>query len=476
MSVTSGFFNSVNGDRKYDAEQMSQLFDGLISDGVFATYGEAFAVTPGNGLQVVVASGRAWFDHVWVLNDGPLMIDIPENTFDRGFTCYGIVIDVDRRSDVRSASIVRVGSPNYVIEGSSYTASDLPVYLDVVSDNERKQYLIACIVVKPGDTTISAENIHYFVGRKSTYSYCPNFVTGVVSMISTDVFISRIEALHAAKLASKVDEFNAWFTDLKETIGSNTAVNLTSRILNLEGAVAQYPTSAQMHRNIFRGQYLGNSVTALQLASIADGSFDDIYVGDYWTIEGVNWVVADFDYWFNMGDTVDTKLTKHHLIIVPEKRLYTSSMHGTDYTMGGYIKSNMYIAGLTQAKNIINNAFGNSVITHRNYLTNSASSSGYALSGAWYDSAIELMNELMVYGTTIYTNAGSYTTSALWDTIDKIQLSLFRLAPTYIHADGSYWLRDIAYDGRFCCVQHTGLATFSTATTNIGVRPVFAIG
>lgn len=78
MSVTYGFYNSLNGDRKYDSAQMSSIFDGLIVDGIFASIGTAFAVRAAGGLTVNVGIGRAWFDHTWTLNDSILPLEAPE--------------------------------------------------------------------------------------------------------------------------------------------------------------------------------------------------------------------------------------------------------------------------------------------------------------------------------------------------------------------------------------------------------------
>ena len=483
MSITSGFYNSVNGDRKYDAEQLSSMFDGFISEGVFATCGEAFAITPGTGLRVVMAPGRAWLNHRWVLNDAPLSIDIPANSASVGYKLHAIVLDVDVRDDVRGAS-AGVVSCNTVFTEWTPPMSDLHVYMydyiypSVKHTNERKQYIIAFVLVGPNETSINSSNIFYRVGKKTDYhKYHPNFVTGLVDTITSEVFLNRMESSYAAKLKSNTDEFNAWMATLKATLATNVATSLTSRVVALESSMADYPTTAEMHRNVFRGKYLGNGVTDIQLAHIKDGTFEDLYVGDYWTINGFEWVVADMDYWYNMGDTTTTKLTKHHLVIVPKKRLFTSRMNSSATSTAAYIGSEMYKTNLERAKTIIAEAFGDIVLTHRNYFANGASN-GLTTAGAWYDSSVELMNEYMVYGTVIYSNSKSYytTESAILDTVDKLQLALFRLAPMHVHADGSYWLRDVASTNGFCCVQHTGLATYSAATTEIGVRPVFAIG
>ena len=77
MSLTYGFYNSLNHDRKYDARQIGMLFDGLITDGVYRSIGRAFAVSVNSGMILNVAEGRAWFDHTWTLNDTVMTVALP---------------------------------------------------------------------------------------------------------------------------------------------------------------------------------------------------------------------------------------------------------------------------------------------------------------------------------------------------------------------------------------------------------------
>ena len=103
MAVTYGFYNSLNGDRKYDAKQFSSVFDGLLEDGVFSTVGTAFSVTADLGNMVIVGPGKAWFYHTWTLNDDDLVLELSEAeaVLDR---IDAIVIDVDARDSVRENS------------------------------------------------------------------------------------------------------------------------------------------------------------------------------------------------------------------------------------------------------------------------------------------------------------------------------------------------------------------------------------
>ncbi len=148
MAVSSGFFNSVNEDRVYNAVQFSQFFDGLICDGVYVNVGDAFHVTPGEGLSVNVGSGRAWFKRVWLYNDAVLnlILDNADPVLKR---IDAIVIDIDTSTSVRNGSI-------QVIKGTAATAPDKPTLIDT---DTHTQYALAYITVNPAATSIADTNI-----------------------------------------------------------------------------------------------------------------------------------------------------------------------------------------------------------------------------------------------------------------------------------------------------------------------------
>lgn len=229
--------------------------------------------------------------------------------------------------------------------------------------------------------------------------------------------------------------------------------------------------SAVNHRNVFRGKNLGTSVTAAQKTAISNGTFDDLFIGDYWVINGVNWTIADMDYWYNHGDTA---FTKHHLVIVPASNLYNAVMNDTNITTGGYTGSKMYTEGLAQAKTAFNNAFGDMVLSHREYLIN-AVTDGHASAGAWFDSTVDLMNEIMVYGCMIRAQANG-PTAVTTTTNSKQQLALYRLNTKALDKREYFWLRDVVSAAYFAYVNYLGYADNRAASASGGVRPVAAIG
>ena len=230
--------------------------------------------------------------------------------------------------------------------------------------------------------------------------------------------------------------------------------------------------SAINHRNVYRGKNLGSSVTAAQKAAIQAGTFDDLFIGDYWVINGVTWVIADMDYFYNCGDTA---FTKHHLVIVPNSPLYYAQMNESNVTTGGYVGSKMHTNNLDSAKATISAAFGDMGLSHREYLTN-AVTDGRPSACGWFDSTVELMNEIMVYGTHVFAPANNGVTIPARHTVAKQQLALFALNPKAINKIQYIWLRDVVSAAGFAFVAGDGPAGYGNASASLGVRPEFCIG
>ena len=233
MAVTSGFFNSMNGDRKYNTVQMSQIFDGIIADGVYSTIYNQFAVSINEGMTLQVDTGRAWFDHAWILNDSILLLtaDASEILFDR---IDAVVIEIDHSDMVRMGTIKIVkGTPSATPSKPTLTKTDTV-----------KQYPLSYYTVRSGSTEIAAADIENAVGT----SECP-FVTGVVSVMNIDMLISQWGAQWEAWFNSTTNkgesdlnqwftemkyEFELWFNELQGILDDNVAANLANEILELK--------------------------------------------------------------------------------------------------------------------------------------------------------------------------------------------------------------------------------------------------
>lgn len=227
---------------------------------------------------------------------------------------------------------------------------------------------------------------------------------------------------------------------------------------------------AAAHNCIYRGKNLGTSVTAEQYAAISSGKFTDLYIGDYWVIKGVTYRIAAFDYYYNCGDT---NFTKHHVVIVPDTSLYKAQMNTSNVTTGGYTGSAMYKSNLVQAKTTIKAAFGSAhVLTKRELLTNAVN--GNTPSGwAWFDSDVELMNEVQAYGSVAW---GAHDGNGYNVASGDGQFPLFMFDRTKLHNREDYWLRDVASAAYFSLVSYCGDASSFNASNSYGVRPAFCIG
>lgn len=210
MSVSSGFFNSLNGDRKYNAAQMSAIFDGLIIDGVFASIGTAFAVKAAGGLTVNVGIGKAWFDHTWTVNDSILPMTAPEAEvlLDR---IDAVVLEVNGMESVRNNTIK-------FVKGNPSSAPSRPT---LTNEGNVHQYPLCYIYRKYGTAVINQADITPMVGTEST-----PFVTGILQTISLDELLGKwqdeLDRFTDARskevddwIAQEESDFTAWFNKMK---------------------------------------------------------------------------------------------------------------------------------------------------------------------------------------------------------------------------------------------------------------------
>jgi hypothetical protein len=221
-------------------------------------------------------------------------------------------------------------------------------------------------------------------------------------------------------------------------------------------------------QGVLNGKYLGNTYTTEQKTSIANGSFNGLNIGDYWTINGVNYRIADFDYYYNVGDTA---FTKHHVIIVPDTALYTAEMQSGSNTAVGYSQSAMYTTNLDDARTAFDNAFGSSFLPAHRGLYMSEVTSGTPKTWAWRDMRIELMAEEQVFGHAIWSvktlTYGGYDVGT-----QKAQFRLFSLDKTKINIRQDYWLTNVTSSTKYAFMNQYGSSDSDVSTTKPhGVRP-----
>ena len=191
MALTSGFFNSKNHDRLYDATQISTLFEGLINDGVYQGVGHIFKVSASNGMNVTVDTGRAWFNNTWTRNDALIVLTVPtaEQVLKR---IDAVVLEVNSLDTVRNNTIK-------IVKG---TPASNPSKPSLTKNDDIHQYPLAYITVDPNVTVITQQKIQNAVGT----SACP-FVTGIIDTLDIDDLIAQWSS-----------EFNVLFAELEEMI------------------------------------------------------------------------------------------------------------------------------------------------------------------------------------------------------------------------------------------------------------------
>lgn len=267
--------------------------------------------------------------------------------------------------------------------------------------------------------------------------------------------------------------------DLAVIVDSNNSETKKVKVENILGGIIA--KNAGAHNSIYRGKDITDLFYNGTLSQqIAAGTFDDIFIGDYIIGRNSNrkYIVADINYRLHCGDT---ECTTPHILMIPERSMGTAKMNDSNITTGAYVGSKMYTDYLAPFKTVIQNDFEvGHILSHRSYMPN-AVTNGYESGGAWIDSTIELMNELMVYGSNVFHNVMNGTNVPTSHTIDKSQLSLFRLDKSKIVALSdagtriSWWLRDVVSASAFARVDNDGHANYLNASGSNGVRPAFLI-
>lgn len=231
----------------------------------------------------------------------------------------------------------------------------------------------------------------------------------------------------------------------------------------------------EMHNNIYRGKNLGSSVTSAQYQQITSGKFSDLYVGDYWTINGFKWQIVDFDYFYNSGNS---HLLKHHAVIMPTKCLYQSGYESTNTNENGYFNSKLYKEGLIKARQQINAAFTGHIIEHDEVGTYNKDGKN-RWNVRWDKATVGIPSVYYIYPSDLVLKLDT-NNEMFYNIIYSGPFALFQLlkqkAILTEDLSEAYWLRE--------CISTSGFATsvenltinWGYASTSYGVRPYFLIG
>lgn len=218
MAITSGFFNSVSGDRKYNAEEIGNYFEGLISNGIFENIGDRLVVTAGTGLSVNIGTGRAFVQCHWLKNDTTLTLELEPADVQYSRT-DAIVIRYDNRQSVRSVDIlVKTGTPSI--------NADAPT---LERTNDVYELVIAYVFVSANATSITQDKIR---DMRTNTDVC-GWVTGVIKQVDTADLFLQWQTAFDSYYSEMTSQFNSWFSSLTETLQVNLDVVKYQNVINL---------------------------------------------------------------------------------------------------------------------------------------------------------------------------------------------------------------------------------------------------
>lgn len=294
MALTSGFYDSRNYDRKYNAEQFSEIFDNIITDGIFSSQGEHFAVTTANnGMQILVGSGRAWFEHTWNKNDSTMVLNVAESDATRQRRDI-VVLEINHEDNIRKNSIK-------IVQGTPTASGALP---PLVNTTKIKQYPLAYITVPAGATTISASNIENRVGISPT-----PFVTGVLQSTPIDSLWAQWKG-----------QFEDWFEGIKLILTDDVVDNLTKQLAGKVN-ISDKATAAEATAGTNNTHWM---TPALVKAAI-DPLRNTVYIQNLNRRVYVNAMLSDIAegaYTISLPSTISSNSYSYHAFIITSSYVY----------------------------------------------------------------------------------------------------------------------------------------------------------
>ena len=470
MANIKGYPN--NRDEFVGCETLMKWLHGRTS-GVFSTADASAVAAAQNKMAVTVSDGYGWITDadsngiVWWVDTykttGQLLelaIDAADSTLSR---IDRVVVSWDTTNYTEYPEVK-------VLKG---TLSSNPSAPALTNNSVTRQISLARVRIPAGTTSMTPSLI---TDERLDASVC-----GLVTYdqtLDTSVMQAQLEALLEEYYEALEDAKGGEPYVLKSgdtmsgdlNMAGNTVTGLPDPVSEGDAIPLDYarktyaPVSnnAGGHNAVYRGKNLGTSVTPEQWAAIKAGTFDDMFIGDYWTINGTKYLIAHFDYRKTLNGS-------HHIVIVPALTMYTHAMNDTAITTGGYYDSKMKKSGLNQALETVKADFGaDHIMTYKIYLTN-ATENGAASAGSVYDSQIDLMSERMVFGASAFGNGGYNAGN------DRGQLALFALDTTASVIGITYLLRDVASVTGFAAVHFDGYAVSWWAAAPSDVRPAFCI-
>ena len=255
MTFRSGFWNSIDGDRTYSAEDMAIPFDGVITEGVFANWGDAFKATVTDGHTVSVGSGKAWFSNKWIQNDSVYQVPINVSNYASSTEPRTIVVCLDLKVE----AYYRFAK--FAIEEQRYYGSYVAMLNGITNRSAGRNTLpLFAINFAAGDSSIQQSSITNLIGT----SWCP-YVTAPVQTVTVDDIRGKWDASYNALMndivgnaQTKANEaesnfeasFNTWFLTLKNQLNTNQAANLQNQITSLTNQLNKLMTTGTIENTV----------------------------------------------------------------------------------------------------------------------------------------------------------------------------------------------------------------------------------
>lgn len=481
MTQRYGFFDSIDGDRRYDATDMGRMFDGVIQDGIFKNYMEAFRVSPYRGLAVKIAPGRCWFNHRWFECDENIYLGLvaPHTTYAR---VDAVCVEVNESPEVRTVRLrIITGSP-----------SSAPVVPEGVHTDMLHQYVIATVRVPANATSIDATMITDNRGG----SQCP-WVVAPATAIDTTQVLSDIRAKWDSwfqtvqEAALNPPNANVELAAVKATVNAIKAdwdisgmppgdpdsasrlpfINGQSKTRTIPVSQLGFMSFAQqpaIHNQIFRGKSLGDRITNAQQQAIKNGTFDDLWLGDYWTRNNVRYTIAGFNYWLGQPG-----IQNNHLVVLA-RDLFDSVQFNTGpiskTVTSSIVASTMNLVALNRFSEV----FGSDKIMTRAHQYVTAFDAQTVPSVAQqYMVKISLMQPPMISSSGVGAMvAQNYTINMFNDTMI---LPLFLAKPDWRNTLTNHWLNYLYGPNHAAVFGTTGTISALPVTSRAACYPIAAV-
>lgn len=285
----------------------------------------------------------------------------------------------------------------------------------------------------------------------------------------------------------KITEYpTAQFFDENDVLIKD-GTNGTKQIKASDLVYALFDSIPEMHGQIFRGKSLGSTFTSNQQQAISDGSFHDLWLGDYWTYSGVNYRIVDLDYFPYAGGSKN----RHHVVIMPDSTIgdaLTADSSNKDnfiYSTSNFVTSPIVNSALSTAKTF----FGEDSVLK---FYDTYSSSTYKRDSAAIYDADRYNLEYQIAVPEVFHFIGPYS-GAINGTMGIVQpFKLFTIRRDLIRSsdEKSYWtrtpygmmvgsgvrLRFVNCASNAIALSQATLTKSNISSYTIHLRPLFVVG